>query len=68
MMYVESFFHEYGICIFLILLALYNIKNIIKGKNRKEKAIHVIISFTLVLVAIGFVYIHLLIDRYKKGL
>lgn len=65
MMHMESSFYRYGACIFLILLALYNIRYIIKGKNRKEKAIHVIISLTLILVAVGFMYIHLLIGKYK---
>lgn len=64
-MYMESPFYMYGACVFLILLALYNIRYIIKGKNRKEKTIYVIISLTLILIAVGFMYIHLLIGKYK---
>lgn len=65
---MESIFYGYGVCIFLMLLALYNVKNIITANTRIAKIIHVIISLTLFLLAVGFVYIHLLIYRHKEGL
>ena len=65
---MESIFYGYGVCIFLMLLALYNVKNIITANTRKAKIIHVIISLTLILAAVGFAYVQLLIYRHKEGL